>query len=153
MCLQQGVRIYEGGINSKMAENRDLIEYPLAMLWRHRRAFTRKLTGFETTIVITRTILKLNSWNFLMTSTIVLLKLLMSCNNSLRFTVLSLWRSKDRTNRFVINEIWKLMSIKLLIFSCFTREIWCYQKMVPCWSKSSISPCAFIKFIFGITFF
>ena len=26
-----------------MAENRDVIEYPLSMLWRHRRAFTTKL--------------------------------------------------------------------------------------------------------------
>ena len=58
------------------------IEYQLAMLWRHRRAFTRKFTGFETTIVITCTILKLNLWDFLMTSTIVLLKLLISCKNS-----------------------------------------------------------------------
>ena len=31
--------------------------------------------------------------------------LLMFGNNSLRVTVLSLWRSKDRRNRFVINEI------------------------------------------------
>ena len=100
-----------------MAENRDVIEYPLAVLWRHRRAFTRKLTGFETTIVITRTILKLNSWDFLTTSRIVLLKLLMSCNNSLMAIVLSLWRSKDRKNRFVTNEIWKLISIKSLIFT------------------------------------
>ena len=69
------------------------------------RAFTRKLPGFETTIVITRTILKLNSWDFLMISTNVLLKLLMSCNNSLKVTVLSLWRLKDRKNRYVINEI------------------------------------------------
>ena len=87
---------YEGGLNSKMAANSDVIEYPLAMLWRHRPAFTIKLTGFETTIVITRTILTLNSWNFLITSIILLLKLLMSCNNSLRVTVLSLWRSKYR---------------------------------------------------------
>ena len=36
---------------------------------------------------------------------IVLLKLLMSCNNSLRVTALSLSRSKYRKNRFVINEI------------------------------------------------
>ena len=89
----------------KMAANRNVIEYPLAMLWRHRRAFTRKITGFETTIVITRTILKLNSWDFLMTSTILLLKLLMSSNNSLWVTVLSLRLSKDRKNRFVINDM------------------------------------------------
>ena len=61
-----------------------------------RRAFTRKLIWLDTTIVITRTILKLNSWDFLMAYTIVLLKLLMSCNNSQMVTVLSLWRSKDR---------------------------------------------------------
>ena len=73
-----------------------VIECQLAMLWRHRRAFTRKLTGFETTIVITLTILKLNSWDFLITSTILFLKLLVFCNNSLRVTVFSLWRSKDR---------------------------------------------------------
>ena len=86
------------------------------------RAFTRKLTGFETTIVIIRTILRLKSRDFLMTSTIVLLKLMMSCNNSLRVSVLSLWRSKDRKNRFVINEIWKLISIKLLIFKFHKRN-------------------------------
>ena len=37
-------------------------------------------------------------------------------NNSLRVTVLSQWRSKERNNRFVFNEIRKLISIKLLIF-------------------------------------
>ena len=31
-------------------------------------------------------------------------------------TVLWLWRSKERNNRFIFNEIWKLISIKLLIF-------------------------------------
>ena len=109
-------RIYEGELNSKISENRDVIEYPLSMLWRHRRAFTRKLRGFEPTIVITRIIFKLNSWYFLMTSTIVLLKLLMFSNNSLRVTVLSLWRPKDWKNGFVIHEICKLISIKSLIF-------------------------------------
>ena len=121
-----------------MAKNRDVIEYPLAMLWRHRWAFTRKLRGFETTIVITRTILKLNSWDFLMTSTIVLLKLLMSCNNSLRVTVMSLWRSKYRKNRFVINEIWKLISIKLLIFRLDKGNLM-LSINGDYWNKSSIS--------------
>ena len=88
----QGVKNIGRWTQQHMVENRDVIEYQLAMLWRHGRAFTRKLTGYETTIVITRTILKLNSWDFLITSTIVWLKLLMSCNNSLRVTVLSLWR-------------------------------------------------------------
>ena len=130
-----------------MAANHDVIEYPLAMLWRHRRAFTRKLTGFETTIVITRTILKLNSWDFLMTSTILLLKLLMSSNNSLRVTVLSLWRSKDRKNRFVINEMCKLISIKSLIFR------FCHQKfdvIIKLWYAEvnlTYHTSAFIQFI------
>ena len=107
-----------------MAANRDVIEYPLTMLWRYNAlAFTRKLTGYETTIVITLTILKLNSWDFLMTSTIFLLKLLMSCNNSLRGTVLSLWRSKDQKNCFVIDDICKLISIKSLIFR-FRHRNW-----------------------------
>ena len=114
-------------------------EYQLAMLWRHRRAFTWKLTGFETTIVITRIILKLNLWDFLMTSTIALLKMLISCNNSLRVSVLSLWRSKDRKNHFVINEIWKLIIIKLLIFRFHKGNLIISINMVLCWSKSSIS--------------
>ena len=37
-------------------------------------------------------------------------------NNSLRVTVLSLWPSKERNNRFVFNEIRKLINIKLLVF-------------------------------------
>ena len=37
-------------------------------------------------------------------------------NNSLRVTILSLCRSKERNNRFVFNELRKLISIKLLIF-------------------------------------
>ena len=41
-----------------MAENRDVIEYLLATLWRHRRASTTKLTRFETTNVT------INSYNF-----------------------------------------------------------------------------------------
>ena len=94
IILDRVYRIWEGELNRKMAANRDVIEYPLAMLWRHKWTFTRKLRGFETTIVITSTILKLNSRAFLMTSTILLLKLLMFRNNSLRVTVLSLWRSK-----------------------------------------------------------
>ena len=69
------------------------------------RAFTRKLTGFETTIVITRTFVKINWWDFPMTSTIVLLKLSMSCNNSLKVTVLSLWLSKDEKIVSLLNEI------------------------------------------------
>ena len=94
------------------------------MLWRHWRAFTRKLTGYETTIVITRTILKLNPWDFLMTSTIVLLKLLMPNNKSLRVTILSRRRSKDRKNCFIINEIWKLLIInKLLIFRFYIKYL------------------------------
>ena len=99
-----------------MAENGDVIEYLLTMLWRHRRAFTRKLTGFETTIAITRIILKLNSWDFRMTWTIVLLKLLMSSNSSLWVTVSSLWRSKDQRIRFIIGEIWKLIKSLILRF-------------------------------------
>ena len=106
-----------------MAANRDVIEYLLAMLWRHKKQFTWKLTGFETALVITRTILKIISWDYLMTSTILLLKLLMYSNNSLRVTVLSLWRSKDRKNRFVINEICKLISIKSLIFMFRHRNL------------------------------
>ena len=82
----------------------------------------KKLTGFETTIVITRTILKLNSWDFLMTSTILLLKF-MSSNNSLRVTVLSLGRSKDGNNRFVINEMCKLINFKSLIFRFRHRNL------------------------------
>ena len=64
-----------------------------------------------------------NSYNFeaklmrlLMESTILLLKLLIPSNNSLKVTVLWLWRSKDRKIRFVINEIYQLISIKLFIF-------------------------------------
>ena len=49
-----------------------------------------------------------------MTSTILLLKLLMYSNNSLRVTVLSLCRSKDRKNRFVINEICELINTSLI---------------------------------------
>ena len=54
-----------------MTENRDVIEYHLAMLWRHWRAFARKLKGFERTTVITRTILNLENYCmtfFLMTA-------------------------------------------------------------------------------------
>ena len=93
--------------------------------WRHlvsavnaltsQASIYKKTNGIQTTIVTTHTILKLISWDFLMTSTILLLKLLMSCNNLLKVTVLSLWRSKDRKNRFVINEIYKLISVKSLI--------------------------------------
>ena len=46
-------RIREGGLNSKMAANRDVIEYPLAMLWRHRPSIHKKINGIQTTIVIT----------------------------------------------------------------------------------------------------
>ena len=99
--------LYKKVDSSKMVGSRDVIEYPLAMLWRHRRAFTRKLTGWETIILITRTILKLNSWDFLRTTIILLLKLLMLSNNSLMVTVLSVRRSKDRKNSFVINLMWK----------------------------------------------
>ena len=135
-----------------MAENRDDIEYQLAMLWRHRWTFTRKLTGFDTTIVITLTILKLNSWNFLLTSTIVLLKLLISCNNSLWVTVLSLWRSKDRKNLFVINEIWKLISIKLLIFR-FHKVNLLLSINDARWSKSSMSyMCFYYIYLWGNIF-
>ena len=37
-------------------------------------------------------------------------------NNSVRVTVLSLRRSKERNNHFVFNEIPKLIRIKLFIF-------------------------------------
>ena len=47
---------------------------------------------------------------------ILLRNLLMFSNNLLRVTVLSLPRSKEQNNRFVFNEIWKFISIKLLIF-------------------------------------
>ena len=49
-------------------------------------------------------------------SNILLRNLLMIGNNSLRVTVLSLWRSKERNNSLVVNEIWKLICIQLLIF-------------------------------------
>ena len=78
-----------------MAENREVIEYQLAMLKRHRRTFTRKLTGI-------RDDYRNNSYNFeaklMRLSDDIhinfLLKLLMSCNNSLRVTVLSLLGQK-----------------------------------------------------------
>ena len=60
--------------------------------------------------------------------------------------------SKERKSRFVINEILILISIKLLIF-WFDKGNFMLSKMLPCWSKSNISSCAFIKFIFRVTFF
>ena len=37
--------ILEGGLNSKMAAHRDVTEYPQAKLWRHWRAFNKKING------------------------------------------------------------------------------------------------------------
>ena len=37
----------EGGLNNKMAENSDVIEYSLEMLWRHWRAFHKKINGIH----------------------------------------------------------------------------------------------------------
>ena len=92
----------------------------------------RKLMGLETSIVI-RTILKLNSWDFLMTSTILLLnfstELLATIHLELLFCH---WWSKDRKNGFVINKICKLISIKSLIFGFRHRNLmlsWCHAEV------------------------
>ena len=87
--VRDTVRVYSG-LNSKMAANRDVIEYPLAMLWRHWRAFPKKINGIRDVY--------LNSSNFetklirlsVDIHTILSLKLLMFNNNSVRATVLSL---------------------------------------------------------------
>ena len=57
------------------------------------------------------------------TSNILSRKLLMLSSNSLNFTVLSLWRPKERKNGFVINEICKLISIKSLILRLGHRNL------------------------------
>ena len=126
--------------------NRDVVEYQLVMFWRHLSAFQKKINWIRDVYVITLEILKLNSWAFLMTSTILLLKLLMFSNNSLRTTVLSLWRSNDRKNCFVINEIWKLISIKGFIKNDVITK-WCHDEV-----NQTYPSCAFIKFIIWVIF-
>ena len=71
-------------------------------------------------------------------------------NNSLRVTVLSLWQSKERNNRFGFNEIRKLISIKLLIFKFEKRNL---MLSINAEVNRTYPTCAFIKFIFRVIFF
>ena len=74
----------------------------------------------------------------------------MFCNNFLRVTILSLWRSKERNNRFVFNEIRKLISIKLLIFRFDKRN---FMLSINAEVNRTYPTCAYIKFIFMVIFF
>ena len=83
------------------------------MLWRHRRGFTRKLKGFETPIVITRTILnEIKLMRFsedihnLITEIVGVLQQFAEGYCLVTMTV------KRLKKRFVINEICKIISIK-----------------------------------------
>lgn len=58
---------------------------------------------FETCNVITRSILKLHSWDLIAEEIDhFIINLLMFLNNSLRVTVLSLWRPKDREKLYLL---------------------------------------------------
>ena len=98
--------------------------------------------------------MKLNSWYFLMILAILSLNLLMVSKNLLRVTVLSLWRSIDRKNRFVINEICKLISIISLISRIRHRNLtWSLNRAMPCCSKENISyVCFYLICLWGKNF-
>ena len=78
---------------------------------------------------------------------------LSTVSESYCFVTVADWRSKEQKNRFVINVIWKLISIKLLIFRFDKSKLnvinkWCHAEV-----NRTYPTCAFIKFIFRATFF
>ena len=82
--------------------------------------FLKKITGFKTCITITLIIYKPHSWNFTHVRSFFKNSIfyygIYWCLATIRLELSVLWRSKYRRNRFVINEIWKLISSKLLMF-------------------------------------
>ena len=135
-----------------MAANRD-VECPLALLWRHRPSIHKKINGIQTTIIITRTILKLNSWDFLTTSTILCWNCW--CLATIHWGLLFCHYDgqKIEKNRFVINVICKLISIKSLVFRFRPPKFHVIIKLCHAEANQTYYMCDFIQFIFGVTFF
>ena len=113
----------------------------------------RKLKGFETIIVITQAILKLSSWDFLMTYNILILKLLMFLS-TIRWGILFChWDGQK--SRKVFRYEWDMKINKHLIINVSVLQgkfdviiKWCLAEV-----NQTYPTCAFIKCIFRVTFF
>ena len=108
--LTRVYRILEGGLSSA-------IRWRRRQWWIHWRVFLGNIYRIHDVYHNNSNNLEdMHVRETLRKSIILWRNLLMFGNNSKRVSILSLWRSKDWRNRFVINEIWKLISIKSLIF-------------------------------------